>query len=378
MKLMNPPKLLEQILDLYCKSPRIAILMSGKGSNADMILSSAHRYPNLNFITICTDKKTSNGRKISDKHGLDYFCFEAAVNTVSKRDIYFKKLAMYLSENKIDTLIYAGFMKISPQFFVKQFPGINVHPADLTINDSLGKPKYTGMYAIQDAIADGAAYLASTAHVVEADVDCGSPIMVSKHLLLEGRNIRDISSLHENLKISCEHLLYPRLLELMSKGMLLADHTPYRWDTLENKMKINNGRYFANKLLGIKDLTTPLDLAYLAQYYSSEVGFDFTSIEQVMTKVKEEFNELTEAFNNRQHGFHHFVEEIGDCFFSLINLCRFIELHPEAVVKRNALKYLDRCQYIENQLKIENRDWSLLTPIDIKNLWKKAKKNERD
>lgn len=372
----NSFNLLNKVLTLYSQSPRVAILLSGKGSNADIVLANAKRYPNLNFICICTDQKNSNAESLSKKYHLEYFCLEANVNTAEKREIYFKELALYLNKMQIDTLIYAGFMKISPAFFVHQFPGINVHPADLTILNEFGAPKYVGMHAIKDALHDGQTYLASTAHIVDAAVDCGSPIMVSKHLALEGQNKHDIANLHEQLKISCEHLLYPRVLELMSKGMISAEETPLRWTQLPTLMQINNGSFFSAKLLDIKDILSPVNLAYLAQDYASEVGFDFANIEEVMLKVQEEFNELNEAFANREQNAHHFIEEIGDCFFSLINLCRFIDLHPKAVIKRNVIKYLKRCDYVESAMKNENRNWSELTTAEMINLWKKAKQNE--
>jgi folate-dependent phosphoribosylglycinamide formyltransferase PurN/NTP pyrophosphatase (non-canonical NTP hydrolase) len=370
------PSLLNQIIDIYGKNPRLAILMSGKGSNADVILSQAHRYSNLKFIAICSDNHKSNAYYLSQKYQLEYYANQASV-TPFDRQAYFQELAAYLEKMEIDTLIYAGFMKISPTFFVKRFPGINVHPADLTLVGNDLKPKYLGMQAIANAVQHER-YLASTAHIVDTEVDCGTPILVSKHLSLEGRLINNMSLLHEQMKISCEHLLFPRVLELLSKGLISADQVPYRWDELPASMRLNAGNYFSDKLLQAREIMTPLDLAYLSQYYSSEVGFDFTHIDQVMEKVIEEINELKQAYLNRKDNLNHFIDEIGDCFFSLVNLCRFINLHPEFVVSRNTIKYLTRCQRIESDLKHRQQDWSHLTPQDILPLWKKAKAYENN
>jgi phosphoribosylglycinamide formyltransferase-1 len=227
--------LITRIFNLYQQSPRIALLMSGTGSNVEVILAQAHRYPNLNFITICTDKKTSNAEALSKQFGLDYFCLEGHIKTAQDREQYFQQLAYYLHSLNINTLIYAGFMKISPAFFLNEFPGINVHPADLTLKLENNKPRYVGMHAIQDAIEAGEPYLASTAHVVDAEADCGWPIMISKHLLLEEAPAQDISSLHEELKIRCEHTLFPCVLELMSKNQLSVENTPYKWQNLPYK-----------------------------------------------------------------------------------------------------------------------------------------------
>lgn len=367
--------LIHRIIHLYTKPARVAILMSGNGTNADKILESSFRYPNLNFITLFTDRADSNALQISKKYKLEYHCLTKTIQSPDDRNNYFLSLAEYLNHLKIDTLIYAGFMKISPDFFVKQFPGINVHPADLRIIDRSGKPKYIGMNSILDAINAGENYIASTAHVVDAEVDCGLPMVVSRHFSLNGIKNQDIASLHEKLKVNCEHHLYPLVLELLSQGRLFIREMPYQWDDLLNKLKIDKNQYFCQKLINQIDNTTTLDMAYLAQDYASQVNFDFSDIEQVFDKVKEEFDELTKAFQDRHQNRKNFIEEIGDCFFSLVNLCRFIPLHPDFIMNKNIIKYLNRCIYIEKELMKEDRSWLSISKSEIFNLWNNAKKH---
>ncbi len=367
--------LIDQILQIYSQKPRVAILMSGKGSNADAILRHAYRYKNVNFVTICTDRNDSNARALSAKYDTDFYLLEGDVATSENRERYFQELTHYLTSLNIDTIVYAGFMKISTPAFVRRFPGINVHPADLTICDAAGMPKYTGMNAVPDAVSAGEAYLASTAHVVDQEVDCGVPIAVSRHLPLKSDHLNH-QQLHEQLKIHAEHLLYPRILERLAKGQIEKERLPYSWSDLEDLPQLTKGELFARILLGKAATTDGLELAYLAQDYSSEVGFDFSHIEQVMVKVKEEFNELMEAYEARDSNFEHFLEEIGDCFFSLVNLCRFAHVQPEMVVKRNVNKYLNRCRRIEDRLTNEKRNWSGLTQEEINTMWKEAKKDE--
>ena len=204
--------------------------MSGQGSNVDVILKNAKRYKNLNFVTICTDRKDSNAKSLSQQYGLEYFCLEGKCDSLKNREIYFQQLADYLRNLKIDTLIYAGFMKICPAFFLEEFPGINIHPSDLTIRDPSGKPRYVGIHPIESALKAGETYLASTVHVVESNVDCGVPIAVSKHLPLQ--QDKNIEFLHAQLKVRCEHHLYPLFLELMAQGLLKVDKLPYSWEEL--------------------------------------------------------------------------------------------------------------------------------------------------
>jgi phosphoribosylglycinamide formyltransferase-1 len=223
--------MIDQLLALFTQSPRIAILMSGQGSNAEAVLQNQKKYPNLQFITLCTDKKNSRAHELSQQYQLDYYCLEKSVTTPESRHEYFSTLTEYLHEQQIDALIYAGFMKIVPDFFLETFPGINVHPADLTIKDAVGKPKYIGMHAVKQAIEAGETYLASTAHVVSNEIDCGQPLMVSKYLNIS--KTKSCTDAHEQLKSHCEHLLLPRLLELMAQGKIMQEKLPYQWE--ENK-----------------------------------------------------------------------------------------------------------------------------------------------
>ncbi|MDA8562004.1 formyltransferase family protein [Gammaproteobacteria bacterium] len=366
--------LIDKILDLYINSPNVAILMSGKGSNADCILKNSHKYNNVNFISIITDNKNSNAYTLSKTYNTKYYCIDDKIKTSNDRKEYFLNIKKYLIKNNINTLIYAGFMKISPEFFVKEFPGINVHPADLTIKNDLNAPKYTGMQAIKNAINGNESYLASTAHVVDSEVDCGAQITVSKKLHLNKNKNLNISEIHEKLKINCEHDLYPLTIELLSKGKLFKKNLPYTWDQLINQFKKNHDVFFTEKLAELFNTKTPLDSLYLAQNYSSQINFDLKNIEDVFKKVIEEFNELKDAFKNRATNKEHFIEEIGDCFFTLVNLCKFIPMHPDKVIKNSLDKYIKRCKFIENRLKEKNLTWIELSENQILDLWQQAKK----
>jgi phosphoribosylglycinamide formyltransferase 1 len=224
--------LIERIINLYQGNPRVALLMSGKGSNAEVILKNRIRYPNLEFIAICTDQRRSNAQLLAKNFNLGYVYVEGSVSTLEERHAFFNVLSERLDSLDIDLLIYAGFMKIAPSFFLHQFPGINIHPADLTLKEASGKPKYTGMHAIADAIKDGRIYIASTVHVIEDEVDCGFPIAVSRHLPVKLSDLSNISVLHECLKKQCEHELYPKAIELLSHGKLSIHDLPLQGERL--------------------------------------------------------------------------------------------------------------------------------------------------
>jgi phosphoribosylglycinamide formyltransferase-1 len=220
--------LLDRILEGFGASPRLGILMSGEGSNARALLEQRHRYPQLDFDCIVTDRKSSKALHIAEEHRLDYAYIPGSVRTVEARSTLFGQISNYLRIRQVDFLIYAGFMKISTPEFCREFPGINTHPADLSLRKKNGKPRYTGMPVIEEALEAGESYLASTVHVVDAEVDCGHPIAISKHLKLHGRDRSQPRALHQELKTQCEHHSYPKTLELLAHGALTKSELPLK------------------------------------------------------------------------------------------------------------------------------------------------------
>ena len=218
--------LFERIRDMGKAHPRVAILMSGTGSNARKILEQRCLYPNLNVVAIGTDRPGFHSAHIARAFGLQWILVEQWGQIPFDREEFFKNLTYRLRALHVDFLIYAGFMKVSPKDFLNEFPGLNMHPADLTIVTQKGRPKYTGISAVSYAINAGESYIASTVHVVEETVDSGLIIAVSKHVPLVFQGLCDAHELQEKLKHAGEHTLYPQVLALLSRGKITQDMIP--------------------------------------------------------------------------------------------------------------------------------------------------------
>ncbi len=188
----------------------VAILMSGSGSNARNILSNKHEYPNLDFKVIATDNIFSNAIQIGKEFGVYTVCFDIGKNN------FFKKVSKILNQEKVDLVIYAGLMKISPEEFVSKHKGFNIHPADLRKKDANGVPLYRGMNCIYDTIVGGEKELVSTAYWVNEKVDDGEIIDVSEPISISPENLTDIKLLHEKLKTN-EFALFRKILTKISE-----------------------------------------------------------------------------------------------------------------------------------------------------------------
>lgn len=77
-----------------------------------------------------------------------------------------------------DVVLLSGYMRILTEPVVSAFPVINVHPADLRIENE-GERVYTGFDAVRDAVLAGEDETRSSAHLVTEDVDDGPLLVVS-------------------------------------------------------------------------------------------------------------------------------------------------------------------------------------------------------
>lgn len=112
--------------------------------------------------------------------------------------------------------------------------------------------------------------------------------------------------------------------------------------------------------------------AYKLQKKAAAVGFDWPHAAEILDKIKEESAEIQEAV---LHGSDEEQrEELGDLLFAVVNLARRLKIDPEEALAQSNRKFIARFQYIEQQLRLKNRnlDQSNLEEMEI--LWQQAKK----
>ncbi len=136
------------------------------------------------------------------------------------------------------------------------------------------------------------------------------------------------------------------------------------------KIKMQEGR---NSILeGIPKALPELHKAARMQEKVSKVGFDWEKKEDVWEKVKEEIEEMHESEKSGNKDL--MEKEMGDVFFALINYSRFIGINPENALRRTNKKFINRFNYIEEQLKKKGKS---ITESNIKEMdkyWEESKK----
>tara|TARA_Y100001978_G_scaffold128069_1_gene114332 strand:- start:66 stop:911 length:846 start_codon:yes stop_codon:yes gene_type:complete len=111
------------------------------------------------------------------------------------------------------------------------------------------------------------------------------------------------------------------------------------------------------------------------QKKAASLNFDWENETQVFNKIDEEIDELKEAFKLNDKKM--IEEELGDLFFSIINLSRRLNLDPEQTIRRANKKFITRFNEMENFVEDNKLKWHNLTKYDFKNLWNKIKKKQR-
>ena len=91
------------------------------------------------------------------------------------------------------------------------------------------------------------------------------------------------------------------------------------------------------------------------QKRASSLNFDWDNNNQVMKKVDEELNELKEALDKKDKDC--IEDELGDLFFTLINLSRHLKLDPEQTLRKSNDKFISRFNALENILDEMNLKW---------------------
>lgn len=144
------------------------------------------------------------------------------------------------------------------------------------------------------------------------------------------------------------------------------------WERIKGEEKPNAKKSILD---GIPKSMPAMMRAQRIQDRASRVGFDWKHVEDIFLKVDEEFKEFKKAYKKRdQSGME---EELGDLFFVLVNIARFLEKDPEAVLSKTIGKFISRFTYIEEKIAQEGKDFSHYTLEELDKIWEEAKNEQQ-
>ena len=189
---------------------RIAILISGTGSNMRSLVESVNQDP------ACTQAKvTLVASNNPDAAGLDFARsqnIETHVidhRTFDDRDNFDQSLADWLAP-RCDLILLAGFMRILGAAFVSRFEGkiLNIHPSLL--------PRHPGLNTHANAIAAGDNFAGASVHFVTSELD-GGPVILQARVAIDPDDTVETLAARVLLK---EHLIYPLALSYVLAGSI--------------------------------------------------------------------------------------------------------------------------------------------------------------
>jgi tetrapyrrole methylase family protein / MazG family protein len=142
------------------------------------------------------------------------------------------------------------------------------------------------------------------------------------------------------------------------------------WEQLKALEK--TGRQRKSRLDGIPKHLGALQRGQRMQEKAARVGFDWPSVTGILDKLAEELNELAQARRNKEDD-PRVREELGDVFFTLVNLSRALGIDAESAMRDANEKFYRRFAFMERRAAAEGRTLSDLSLDELEELWQLAK-----
>ena len=136
------------------------------------------------------------------------------------------------------------------------------------------------------------------------------------------------------------------------------------------KIKLKEGR--KSILSGVPKSLPTLIKSYRIQEKVSGVGFDWKLKKDVISKIKEEINELEFEVNNDTSNIE---DEFGDLLFSLVNYSRFLKINPDDALNKTNEKFIKRFKKMENIIQNDEKKIDNLNLNELNHYWLIAKKS---
>ncbi len=188
---------------------RIVILVSGRGSNAEAIVSrcAAEGWP-AQVVAVIANRPGAQALAFAAAHGIATAVVDHRQHT--SRDDFDAELARMIDSHAPDLVLLAGFMRILGDAFVIRYAGrlMNVHPSLL--------PAFTGLHTHQRAIAAGCKLAGATVHFVTSTLDHGPIIAQATVPVLPDDTPQTLA----DRVLAVEHVIYPLAVRWFVLGQL--------------------------------------------------------------------------------------------------------------------------------------------------------------
>ncbi len=185
---------------------RLAILLSGRGSNFEAIADNVARGAiDASIGVVISNRPEARGLEIARQRGLNTIILPSKG---MDREAYDRRLIDELRPFQPDLVCLAGFMRLLSAAFIREFPSriLNIHPSLL--------PAFPGLDAQHQALAYGVKVSGCTVHFVDEYLDAG-PIVLQAAVPVHDDDTEE--SLSARI-LTEEHRIYSEAINLVLSG----------------------------------------------------------------------------------------------------------------------------------------------------------------
>lgn len=184
---------------------RIAVLISGRGSNLEALLKAA--LP-VQYVGVISNRPGAGGLAVASAHGVPVQVIDH--KAFASRDAFDQALGDALAALNPDLIVQAGFMRILGARIVQRFAGrmINIHPSLL--------PAFPGLDTHGQALQAGVKVHGCSVHLVTEALDAGPIIAQAAVPVLPGDDEARLAA----RVLTQEHRLLPAVVRALAAGQL--------------------------------------------------------------------------------------------------------------------------------------------------------------
>jgi phosphoribosylglycinamide formyltransferase 1 len=188
---------------------RIAVLVSGTGSNLQALLDDPQTGPRIALVV----SSKANAPALDRARAREVKALVLEPGRFDSREDHDRALLALLDDEGIDVVLNAGYMRILTPVVVSAFEHrwLNIHPSLL--------PAFPGAHPVRDALEWGAKTTGVTIHFLDEQVDHGPIVMQECVPVLPDD---DEEALHARIQ-EVEHRLYPLAARLLAEGRLKVE-----------------------------------------------------------------------------------------------------------------------------------------------------------
>ena len=187
---------------------RVAILISGRGSNMAALIEAA-KAPDFpaEIVSVISNRADAQGLEKAAAHGIATDLIESKPFGKDRAG-FVAVLERTLAEHKIELICLGGFMRLFTAEFVQRWHGkiLNIHPSLL--------PSFPGLDPHGQALAAGVKISGATVHFVIPETDAGPIVMQGAVAVADDDTAETLSA----RILGIEHRIYPEALRLLASG----------------------------------------------------------------------------------------------------------------------------------------------------------------